>query len=132
MYLRKAITTRKAITIELALVAALAGLAGCSESSAQQAPSQPAPSDRKMTVERQTGTAPGNIRTVVIKVKDVDRAAHKVTFEAKVSPEANISRNGQPIRLDQLNEGDSIRVSFDPRTGDVTKAEVVRKAPAEK
>jgi len=124
MQLRNTITTRKVLAAQVALVVALAGISGCSKSSAQEAPG-----DRKTTMERQTNTPPQNIRTVTIKVKDVDRPAHKVTFEAKVSPEANIVHNGRPIELDQLNKGDSLRVSFDPATGEVMRAEVVRKAP---
>jgi hypothetical protein len=84
---------------------------------------------RSTTMERSSNTAAGNIRMVTIMVKDVDRSSNTVTFQAKVSPEANIKKNGTPIAIDQLNPGDSLQVSFDPRTGEVVRAEVVKKAP---
>ena len=65
---------------------------------------------------------------MTIVVKDVDRAAKTVTFQAKVSPEANIRQDGQPIRMDQLETGDALRVQFDPRSGEVMRAEVLKKA----
>jgi hypothetical protein len=81
----------------------------------------------KTAVERDTGMPAGNMRTVTITVKDVDRAANMVTFQAKVSPEANIKKNGMPIKLNELEAGDSLKVAFDPRTGEVMRAEVIRK-----
>ena len=86
------------------------------------------PGDTTMTMERGAGAAAANARTVTIVVKDVDRAAKTVTFQAKVSPEANIRQDGQPIRMDQLETGDALRVQFDPRSGEVMRAEVLKKA----
>jgi Cu/Ag efflux protein CusF len=113
---------RKPITVTAAIALGLTSIAGLSRSSAQEKPEQ------KTTVERRTTTRPEDIRRLTVTVKKVDRDAHKVMFEAKVSPEASISYNGQPIALDALKEGDAIRLAFDPKTGEVIKAEVVRKA----
>jgi hypothetical protein len=81
----------------------------------------------KTTVERETTMPESAMRTATVTVKSVDRAHHRVTFEATVKPEADIEQNGQPIRIDQLKPGDSIRASFDPKTGQVMKIEVVQK-----
>jgi len=110
--------------IATAVAATLSAFSGCTRSTSQAQ----APGDQKTTVERRSTTPKENIRQVNVTVKDVDRDAHKVTFEARVSPEANILQNGQPIALDSLKSGDAIRVSFDPSTGEVVRAEVVRKA----
>lgn len=64
-----------------------------------------------------------DLRTVTVTVKKVDPQNHKVTFEATVKPEATNS-SGRPIKLDQLKEGDRIRASFDPKTGDVVRVDV--------
>jgi Cu/Ag efflux protein CusF len=66
---------------------------------------------------------PSKLRTVTVVVKEVDAKAHRVTFEATVKPEATTS-SGQPIKLDQLKEGDTIRATFDPKTGEVVKMDV--------
>jgi hypothetical protein len=126
--------------------AGLIAAAGLSQSSAQQAPQDGTkksahggqskgtmpgqqPGDTHMTTERATGTKAADARTLTVMVKDVDRNTHMVTFQAKISPEANIRQNGQPIRLDQLQEGDALRIQFDPRSGVVMRAEVLKKAP---
>lgn len=85
------------------------------------------PGTEKTVVEKATNTPAANVRTVTITVKDVDRAANMVTFQAKVSPEANIKKDGMPIKINELQAGDSMQVSFDPRTGEVTRAEVIKK-----
>jgi hypothetical protein len=72
--------------------------------------------------------ASGNQRVVTVTVKDVDRDQHLVTFQAKVRPEANIMRDGTPIRIDQLQPGDSVRMALDVSTGDVTRVDVIRQA----
>ncbi len=81
-----------------------------------------------MTMQRETSMPEQAMRKVTATVKSVDRKNHKVTLEARVTPEANIIENGQPIRLDQLKPGDSVSASFDPNTGEVMKIEVVKKA----
>jgi hypothetical protein len=80
----------------------------------------------KITKERASSLDPSQMRTLTIKVKDVDRAQHKVLFEAQVSPEATASKDGQTIRVDQLKPGDEVRASFDPSTGEVLKLEVTK------
>ncbi len=64
-----------------------------------------------------------SLRTLTLTVKSADPAKHKVTFEATVKPEATTS-SGQPIKIDQLKEGDTIRASFDPKTGDVVRLDI--------
>jgi Cu/Ag efflux protein CusF len=64
-------------------------------------------------------------------VKKVDKTNHKVTFEAQLSPDAKLESNGQPIMIDQLKSGDSVRASFDPTTGDVNKLDVIKKGGAQ-
>ena len=73
------------------------------------------------------GMDQGNLRQATITVLKVDKATHTVTFKAKVQPEANLTKDGQPIKIDQLKEGDQVRASFDPATGDVKSLEVTRK-----
>ena len=123
-------TRNRSLLLALSAAASVAFLtvAGGSQTSAQQAP---APGQQKTTMERGTTASRADIRTVTVTVKDVDRADHKVTFEAKVAPEANLMRNGEPIRIDQLQKGDSLRMQLDTRTGEIIKAEVVKKAPSE-
>ncbi|MBS2030757.1 MAG: hypothetical protein JST54_22825 [Deltaproteobacteria bacterium] len=76
---------------------------------------------------KEQGMEQGNLREATITVLKVDKATHTVTFKAKVQPEANLTKDGQPIKLDQLKEGDQVRASFDPATGDVKSLEVSRK-----
>jgi hypothetical protein len=114
----------KTVISAAALAMTLSSAAGCSRSTTQAQ----ATGEKKTTIERGATTPKENIRQVSIIVKDVDRDEHKVTFEARVSPEANILYNGQPIAIDSLQKGDSLKVAFDPSTGEVVKAEVVRKA----
>jgi hypothetical protein len=138
------------IILSTVACAGLIAAAGLSQSSAQQAPQDEPPTgmqkaphggqskgtmpgqqpgDTHMTTERATGTKAADARTLMVTVKDVDRDTHMVTFQAKISPEANIRQNGQPIKLDQLQEGDALRIQFNPKTGEVMRAEVLKKAP---
>ena len=64
------------------------------------------------------------LRTVTLTVKQVDPSNHRVTFEATVKPEANLTESGRPIKLDQLREGDTVKAAFDPKTGDVVRVDV--------
>lgn len=123
MNLRTAISS--SVTVALALVSS----AGCTRSVSQaQASGDEKATTERHTMEHHTTTPKSNIRHLSVVVKDVDRDEHRVTFEAKVSPEANIRSNGRPIKLDELNKGDAIRIAFDPATGEVVKTEVVRQA----
>lgn len=85
--------------------------------------------DTTETYERHgEGTTPEkNLRTVTMTVRTVNSKAHRVTLDVQVSPEANITESGQPIKLDQLKPGDQVRASFDPKTGDVMKLQVTQK-----
>jgi Cu/Ag efflux protein CusF len=85
------------------------------------------PGERSTTVERGTTTPEENLRTVTVTVESVDPKQNKVTFQAAVQPEANITSDGQPIRLQQLQEGDQVRASFDPATGELVRAQVIKK-----
>jgi hypothetical protein len=67
-----------------------------------------------------------DLRTVTLTVKKVDPSKHTVQFEATVKPEADIKQSGQPIRIDDLKPGDTVRASFDPKTGDVVRVDVRR------
>jgi hypothetical protein len=100
------------------------------QGSMQQGSSQQGATDTTMMHPEQNAesAASGNQRIVTVTVKDVDRAAHMVTFQAHVKPEANIQRNGVPIQLDQLQPGDSVRMMVDTSTGDVTRVDVVKQA----
>jgi Cu/Ag efflux protein CusF len=66
-----------------------------------------------------------SLRTVTLTVKDVDPENHRVTFEATVKPEVKNS-SGQPIKLDQLKPGDTVRAAFDPKTGEVVRVDVTK------
>ena len=108
------------------VVAAVLGLGGLAL--AQAGGSTGSMSGEKQTYEKKSDVPQESLRTFTLTVKDVDKNQHKVQFEAQVSPEANIMESGQPIKLDQLEEGDQVRASFDPKTNSVVKLEVI-KAP---
>jgi hypothetical protein len=106
----------------------LAGAAVAAEPSKQGA----AGSSGGTTTTQKEGTyKEGALRTVTVTVKEVDSKNHKVTFEATVKPEANVTESGRPIKLDQLREGDTVRAQFDPKTGEVVRVEVTS-APEKK
>src|SRR5688572_20859076 len=96
---------------------------------AQQPPAQPEDPDRggTTTMEKETDLPEEQLRKLSVTVKAVDPVEHRVTFEARVSPEANIEQSGRPIKLDSLQPGDEVRASFDPRTGEMVKLEVIKK-----
>ncbi len=91
-------------------------------------PSAPPVNEHMRTgMEKATGEDLSHLRTAELKVDKVDRKKHSVTFEAKVSPEASFTKDGgQPIKLDQLQKGDTIRAAFDPATGEVVAVEVIQ------
>lgn len=77
----------------------------------------------KQATGQQQGSQP-----VQMTVKEVDRSNNKVTFEADLSSQASIQgENQETLQLSQLSEGDEVRASFDPATGDITRLEVVKK-----
>ncbi len=62
------------------------------------------------TTKQKAGTYKSSqLRTVTLTVKQVDPKNHRVTFEATVKPEANVTSSGKPIKLDQLKEGDTVK-----------------------
>jgi Cu/Ag efflux protein CusF len=69
-----------------------------------------------------------NLRSMTLTVKEADSANKTVTFQAPVRSDASITQHGQPISLDQLKEGDQVRASFDPATGDLVNVQVVKSA----
>ena len=71
------------------------------------------------------------VRTVTVTVKEVDPKNHTVTFQATVKPEATTSP-GRTVQLDQLREGDQIRASYDPKTGEVVRVDVTPGHPKAK
>jgi hypothetical protein len=83
------------------------------------------------TIQKEGKFQEKDLRTVTVTVKEVDPANHRVTFEATVRPEATTS-SGEPIKLDQLKEGDTIRAAFDPKTGEVYRVDVTPGAGKEK
>jgi hypothetical protein len=76
------------------------------------------------TMQREGTFQEKNLRIVTLTVKEVDADKHRVTFEATVKPEANVTSSGRPIKLDQLREGDTVRAAFDPKTGEVVRVDV--------
>src|SRR4029077_12912891 len=88
------------------------------------------PSTTTTTRSKSTSIPESQLRKVTVRVKDVDTSKHMVVFEARVSPEATVMNDGQPISIDQLKPGDEIRASFDPKTGDVVKVETVKQGSA--
>jgi hypothetical protein len=96
----------------------------------QSAPSARPPSTTTTTRSKATSIPESQLRKVTVRVKEVDPSSHTVVFEAHVSPEATVTSNGQKIAIDQLKPGDSIRASFDPKTGEVVKLETVKQGSA--
>lgn len=87
-------------------------------------------SDQTVTMEQDPShakTSSKNLRTVRMTIQDVDAATHTVVVEIHVSPEANITETGRPIKLDQLKSGDQIVAAVDPVSGDVMKLTVTQK-----
>ncbi|HEY3452261.1 MAG TPA: hypothetical protein VGK67_38305 [Myxococcales bacterium] len=121
-------SNRALAAVAAAVLGVFVGGAALAADNPSPTPSKPmAPGEKKSTTEYGTATKPENIRQVEITVKKVDTEAHKVTFEAQVSPEARLLDNGRPIALDQLKEGDSVRASFDTSTGELIKVERLQK-----
>jgi hypothetical protein len=121
--------TREFSHIAAALFVVAPCLAACSHSSGEQAPpaaAAPAPETSTMTQTQGGYTSPEDVRIVSVKVEDVDRENHSVTFKAHVMPEANIERNGRNIRLDDLQKGDSLKMFVDTRTGEVVRMDVTQ------
>jgi hypothetical protein len=118
---------------KLVVVGAAVGLVGLSGGSlVRPAFANDTGQKQSKSMEKQTKASQKNLRQLSLKVKDVDKANHKVTFEAQISPEANIQENGVPIKIDQLKAGDEVRASFVPQTGEVVKLNVTRSGEQQK
>jgi hypothetical protein len=91
------------------------------------------PADQQQGQAGSQAQAPGSMqssaqREVVLRVEDIDREENEITFESHLRPGAQVYRDGQPIPMDQLQEGDQVRAAFDPQTGDVVRLELVQPA----
>jgi hypothetical protein len=115
----EAFMKRSAWVVGGAAAVLVAGAAVAAESSKQGA----AGASGTTTAQREGTFKEKDLRTITLTVKEVDADQHKVTFEATVKPEATTS-SGRPIKLDQLREGDTVRASFDPKTGEVVRVDV--------
>jgi hypothetical protein len=93
---------------------------GCSHGEGEKPPAATAAT----SVQSSGYTPPEDVRVVTVTVQDVDKDNHTVTFKAHVLPEANIERNGSPIKIDQVKKGDTLRMYVDTRTGEVVRADV--------
>ncbi len=125
---------RKLVIGGLALVLG-AGIVQAQGSTQQQTGPMGTPrteSDRTATAQAEGVYKEENLRTVTMTVRKVEPSKHKVTLDVQVSPEANITESGRAIKLDQLKEGDEVRASFDPKTGDVVKLQVTAKGTKSK
>jgi Cu/Ag efflux protein CusF len=111
---------RWAVGAGAALLAGAALAAGTGEPSSGVSQAEGGKTSSK---QKATTSKASELRTVTVIVKQVDPEHHKVTFEATVKREATTS-SGQPIKLDQLREGDKIRASFDPKTGEVVRVDL--------
>ncbi len=119
--------------LALALAAGVAQAQASKESTTTGPMGVPrAESDRTVTQQAEGAYQEGSLRTVTMTVRKVEPAQHKVMLEVQVSPEANITESGRPIKLDQLKEGDEVRASFDPKTGDLVKLQVTQKGTGAK
>lgn len=120
-------TTVRGLAV-VALLAAGAGRAADPGSQSTGAMGTPrSETDKTATMQRQSSIPSSHLRTVTMTVRSVDPGTHTVMLEVHVSPEANITETGKPIRLDQLKPGDRVRASVDPRSGEVMKLSVTQK-----
>jgi hypothetical protein len=110
-------------TMRVALTALLGSLLAAGAACSHE---QKPPQTETITKQRAGTYSSSDLRTLTLQVKSVDAEHHRVTFEATVKPEANVTESGQAIKLDQLKEGDVVRASFDPVTGDLIRVDVTR------
>jgi hypothetical protein len=80
------------------------------------------------TIKRDSHVPAAEQRKVNIQVQEVDPANHTATLRVSISPEASITSDGARIRLDELQPGDSIRASFDPKTNELIKLDVLKRS----
>ncbi len=104
-----------------------------SSSSATQSPS--GSSTASQTSSTQTGTTASSTTELSGVVKDVDKDKRSVKIsspagtekEVKIAEGATITRGGTQAGIDQLKEGDQVRVSLDPNGTEATRIEVQSK-----
>lgn len=61
------------------------------------------------------------------KVKGVDLQKHEVTITLPLAPDAKITRNGHQASLNELKQGDDVRVDFQPTSQGVKQIEAQSK-----
>jgi hypothetical protein len=106
-------------------------------SSATQAPASPslatqAPSSQAGTTASASKDLANKELLGVVKKIDKDKRSLKVLAagveqDVKIAPSATITRDGIQAGLEQLNEGDEVRASFDPTSNQATKLDVQSK-----
>lgn len=88
------------------------------ESGQAQTQKEPAaPAQEKMT-QRGSGTLAGI-------VQGYDKDKGYLTVRVPISRNAQITRDGQPAKVEDVQKGDDVRASYDPSTGSLVKVEVV-------
>jgi len=60
-------------------------------------------------------------------VKDVDLSKHQLTIQLPLAPNAQIMRNGHQVSLNEVKQGDDVRVDFQPSTKGITKIDAQSK-----
>jgi hypothetical protein len=78
---------------------------------------QAAPAQEK-TTQRGSGTLEGI-------VQGYDKDKGYLTVRVPVSRNAQVTRDGQPARVEDVQKGDDVRASYDPSTGSLVRVEVV-------
>lgn len=123
---------RKLVTASAVAAFAIAGPAFAADDWGGAQDQQPSTQDQQPSTlhdstDKQAGSQAG-MQELQATVKKVDKSNHKLTFEVPLSTQASIEDKDQKkIQLSELSEGDEVRASFDPVTGDITKLEVVSK-----
>lgn len=82
----------------------------------QKEPAAP-PAQEKMT-QRGSGTLAGIVQSY-------DKDKSYLTVRVPVSRNAQITRDGQPAKVEDVQKGDDVRASYDPSTGALVRVEAV-------
>jgi len=94
--------------------------------------------DNKSADAQKTTSAGKNLTEVTGDLQSSDRTANSLTLSLpsgdtqvlKIAKDAEITRDGSKIGLEQLKPGDSVRASFDPKTNEASKIDVTSKTKA--
>lgn len=122
---------RKLVTAGTVAAFAFAGTAFAADDMGSTQDQQPS-TLHDSTTQRQSADQAG-MQELQATVKRVDKNNNKLTFEVPLSTQASIEdKNQKKIELSELSEGDEVRASFDPVTGDITKLEVVSQGKDDK